>query len=100
MQRVNPKVALMRRYGLHNAQQPGTMPVLNDLALAVEEHEPGQFFWTLLEAHHGGDASETLDYRVYRKAAKPQATYSNAMAMGVLELQKISAAAGTAGNTD
>eukprot|EP01035_Chromulina_nebulosa_P040107 gene40107-54224_t len=58
------------------------MPVLNDLALAVEEREPGQFFWTLLEAHHGGDASETLDYRVYRTAPKPQATYSNALALG------------------
>jgi len=100
MLRLNPKVALMRRHGSHNAQHSGTMPVLNDLALAVEEHEPGQFFWTLLEAHHGGNASETLDYRVYRTAAKPQVTYSNALAMGVLELQKISAAAGTAGNTD
>jgi hypothetical protein len=72
------------------------MPALNDLALAVEEREPGQFFWTLLEAHHGGDSSETLDYRVYRSATKPQPTYSNALAMGVSELQKISAAAGPA----
>jgi hypothetical protein len=76
------------------------MPVLNDLALAVEERDPGQFFWTLLEAHHGGDASETLDYRVYRSAAKPQTSYSNALALGALELQKISAAAGSAGKTD
>lgn len=72
------------------------MPALNDLALAVEEREPGQFFWTLLEAHHGGDSSETLDYRVYRAATKPQTTYSNALAMGVSELQKISAAAESA----
>ena len=68
------------------------MPALNDLALAVEEREPGQFFWTLLEALHGNDASETLDYRVYRVATKPQSSYSNALAMGVAELQKISAA--------
>jgi len=74
------------------------MPALNDLALAVEEREPGQFFWTLLEAHHGGEASETLDYRVCRRAARPQASYSSALAMGVAELKKINAAAGSAGN--
>ncbi|QNK71805.1 hypothetical protein H7F35_32875 [Variovorax sp. PAMC26660] len=74
------------------------MPALNDLALAVEEREPGQFFWTLLEAHHGSDVSETLDYRVYRCAAGPQTSYSNALTMGVLELKKISAAADSAGN--
>lgn len=73
------------------------MPALNDLALAVEEREPGQFFWTLLEAHHGDDeASETLDYRLYRSAARSQTSYSNAMAMGVAELQKINAAADSA----
>ena len=74
------------------------MPALNDLALAVEEREPGQFFWTLLEAHHGGESSETLDYRVYRAATKPQTSYSNALAMGVSELKKISATASPAGN--
>ncbi|RSZ35241.1 MULTISPECIES: hypothetical protein [unclassified Variovorax] len=74
------------------------MPALNDLALTVEEHEPGQFFWTLLEAHHGDASTETLDYRIYRTAASPQTSYSNAMAMGALELQKISAAANLAGN--
>ncbi|KIQ37474.1 hypothetical protein RT97_00360 [Variovorax paradoxus] len=73
------------------------MPALNDLALTVEEREPGQFYWTLLEALDNSSHSEmpdmhdTLDYRVYRVAAKPQTSYSNALAMGVLELQKISA---------
>ena len=66
-------------------------PALNDLALTVEEREPGQFFWTLLQALDSGTA-DTLDYRVYRVAAKPQSSYSNALAMGVAELQKISAA--------
>jgi hypothetical protein len=75
------------------------MPALNDLALTVEEREPGQFFWTLLEARHSDEASETLDYRVYRTAAKPQASYSNALAMGAAELQKISAAANSTGKT-
>ncbi|MFH0131282.1 hypothetical protein [Variovorax sp. EL159] len=69
------------------------MPALNDLAIAVEEREPGQFFWTVLEALHGDEASETLDYRVYRSATRPQASHSSALALGVLELQKISAAA-------
>jgi len=73
------------------------MPALNDLALTVEEREPGQFFWTLLEARHGDEASETLDYRVYRTAARAQASYSSALAMGAAELQKISAATNLAG---
>ena len=70
------------------------MPALNDLALTVEEREPGQFFWTLLEALDNSghtDAHDTLDYRVFRSAPKPQASYSSALAMGVAELQKISA---------
>ncbi|QSI30752.1 hypothetical protein GNX71_14680 [Variovorax sp. RKNM96] len=70
------------------------MPALNDLALTVEEREPGQFYWTLLEALDNSghsDLHDTLDYRVCRSAAKPQASYSNALAMGVAELQKISA---------
>jgi hypothetical protein len=33
-----------------------------------------------------------LDYRVYRRAARAEASYSNALVMGVAELQKISAA--------
>jgi hypothetical protein len=70
------------------------MPALNDLALTVEEREPGQFYWTLLEALDNSghsDLHDTLDYRVFRSAAKPHATYSNALALGVAELQKISA---------
>ena len=70
------------------------MPALNDLALTVEEREPGQFYWTLLEAldnSGNSDLHETLDYRVFRSAAKPQASHSNALALGVAELQKISA---------
>ena len=72
---------------------PGPMPALNDLALTVEEREPGQFHWNLLEAMSTDPTSEALDYRVYRTAAKPQSSYSSALAMGVAELQKISAAA-------
>ncbi|MET3494911.1 hypothetical protein [Variovorax boronicumulans] len=67
------------------------MPALNDLALAVEEREPGQFFWTLLEALDHGRHTDTLDYRVYRTASRPQTSHSNALALGVAELQKISA---------
>ena len=71
------------------------MPALNDLALAVEERETGQFFWTLLEALDSGTC-ETLDYQVLRSAAKPQTSYSSALALGAAELWKIGAAAGSA----
>ncbi|MDH6165140.1 hypothetical protein M2282_000268 [Variovorax boronicumulans] len=76
---------------------PAPMPALNDLALTVEEREPGQFYWTLLEALDNSgrsdvhDLHDTLDYRVYRSAARPQTSHSNALALGVAELQKISA---------
>jgi hypothetical protein len=75
---------------MHRDHEP--MPALNDLALTVEEREPGQFFWTLLEALDNSDGhTDTLDYRVYRSATRPQTTYSNALAMGAAELQRISA---------
>ncbi|MCY1225679.1 hypothetical protein D9M72_378820 [compost metagenome] len=68
------------------------MSALNHLALTVEETEPGRFRWVLLEAQDNGDA-EALDYRVYRRAMRAEASYSNALAMGVAQLQKLSAMA-------
>lgn len=70
------------------------MSALNHLALTVEETEPGRFRWVLLEARDNGDA-EALDYRVYRRAVRAEGSYSNALAMGVAQLQKLSAAAST-----
>ncbi|QOF81331.1 hypothetical protein [Variovorax sp. 38R] len=68
------------------------MSALNHLALTVEETEPGRFRWVLLEAQDNGDA-EALDYRVYRRAVRAEGSYSNALAMGVAQLQKLSATA-------
>ncbi|WP_341891192.1 hypothetical protein [Variovorax sp. YR752] len=68
------------------------MSALNHLALTVEETEPGRFRWVLLEAQDNGDA-EALDYRVYRRAVRAEGSYSNALAMGVAQLQKLSAKA-------
>ncbi|WP_447775538.1 hypothetical protein [Variovorax boronicumulans] len=68
------------------------MSALNHLALTVEETEPGRFRWVLLEAQDNGDA-EALDYRVYRRAVRAEGSYSNALAMGVAQLQKLSAMA-------
>ena len=67
-------------------------PALNDLALTVEEREEGQFYWILLQAMDSG-AADTLDYRVFRSAARPQSRYSNALALGVAELKRIDPAA-------
>jgi len=67
-------------------------PALDDLALTVEETEPGRFRWLLLEALDNGDA-DVLGYRVYRRAARAESSHANALVMGVAELQKISAAA-------
>jgi hypothetical protein len=97
---LNPGPSFVRIQGISMHCDHAPMPALNDLALTVEEREPGQFYWTLLEAldnsghsdvHDVHDAHDTLEYRVFRSATKPQATYSNALALGVAELQKISA---------
>lgn len=70
------------------------MSALNHLALTVEETEPGRFRWVLLEAQDNGDGdAEALDYRVYRRALRAEGSYSNALAMGAAQLQKLSAAA-------
>ncbi|PIF78612.1 hypothetical protein CLU95_5806 [Variovorax sp. 54] len=68
------------------------MSALNDLALTVEETEPGRFHWVLLKAGDNGDA-DALDYRVHRRAVRAEGSYSNALAMGVAQLQKLSAKA-------
>lgn len=70
------------------------MSALNDLALTVEEREPGRFYWLLLEAvHDTGSASDTLGYRPLRVAARPQASYSSALALGAVALKQAAATA-------
>ena len=70
------------------------MPALNDLALTVEEREPGRFYWLLLEAvHDTGSAADTLGYRPLRVAARPQPSYSSALALGAAALKQVAATA-------
>ncbi|MNT10201.1 hypothetical protein D3C72_1450180 [compost metagenome] len=70
------------------------MSALNDLALTVEEREPGRFYWLLLEAvHDTGSTSDTLDYRPLRVAARPQSSYSSALALGAVALKQAAATA-------
>lgn len=70
------------------------MSALNDLALTVEEREPGRFYWVLLEAvHDTGSTADTLGYRPLRAAARPQPSYSSALALGAAALKKLAATA-------
>lgn len=70
------------------------MPALNDLALTVEEREPGRFYWLLLEAvHDAGSTADTLGYRPLRVAVRPQPSYSSALALGAAALKQVAATA-------
>ncbi|RIX85136.1 hypothetical protein [Acidovorax cavernicola] len=70
------------------------MSALNDLALTVEEREPGRFYWVLLEAvHDTGSTADTLGYRPLRVAAQPQPSYSSALALGTAALKKLATTA-------
>ena len=71
------------------------MPNPRDMALTVQEREPGLFQWVLLEASEGS-ASDALHYRIWRVAPALQSSYSSALALGVAELRRIVAAADAA----
>jgi len=67
-------------------------PSSRDLALTVQELEPGEFYWVLMEAvdepptHRGA----THSYLPLEAAGEPQASYSNALAAGVSVLRRLS----------
>lgn len=65
---------------------------LPELALRVEEREPGGFFWVLLAAgdpSHVTDLTEALHYRPYRSAAEPRGVYWDALLLGMAELRRV-----------
>ena len=63
------------------------MPALRDIALTVEERQPGQYFWVLLEAS-SSDAAEEIHYSPIQTAATPQSSYASALVMGANALRK------------
>jgi hypothetical protein len=64
------------------------MPALRDIALTVEEREPNQFFWVLLEAL-SSDATDAILYRRLQTTLTPQPDYSSALVMGANALRKL-----------
>jgi len=64
------------------------MPALRDIALTVEERQPNQYFWVILEAF-SSDAAEAIHYNRMQTAARPQASYSSALVMGANALRKM-----------
>lgn len=64
------------------------MPALRDIALTVEERDPHQFFWVLLEAT-SSDAAEAIHYSPIFSAAAPQSSYASALVMGANALRKL-----------
>lgn len=55
------------------------MPALRSIAVSVEEVERGDFEWVLFE--HG------VEWTLLKRANRPTASYSKAMAAGLLALQ-------------
>jgi hypothetical protein len=64
------------------------MPALRDIALTVEERQPDQYFWVLLEAS-SSDAAEAIHYSPIQTAASAQASYASALVMGANALRKL-----------
>ena len=67
------------------------MASLRDMALTIEEREEGKFYWVLIEAFDD-EGSEILQYRRFKSAAAPQATYSSALALGAAALRRLAQA--------
>jgi hypothetical protein len=73
------------------------MPALRDIALTVEERQPNEYFWVILEAF-SSDAAEAIHYSRIQTAATPQSSYSSALVMGANALRKmVDPAAGSTG---
>lgn len=61
---------------------------LRDMALTVEERGEGQFYWVVLEASDADDG-DVMVYRRIESAARPQASYSDALAVGVEVVRRL-----------
>jgi hypothetical protein len=67
------------------------------MALTVEEHADGQFFWVILEgsngdradAGHGDGDGEAIHYTPLHIAATPQSTYASALVLGAHAMRRI-----------
>ena len=67
------------------------MASLRDMALTIEERGEGKFYWVLIEAFDD-EGSEILQYRRFKSAATPQASYSSALALGAAALRRLAQA--------
>ncbi|MDB5731079.1 MAG: hypothetical protein JWQ03_974 [Variovorax sp.] len=63
------------------------MSSLRNIALTVQELENGEFYWVLLEATDD-PVVNALPYTPLDAATRPCATYAQALAEGVAELQR------------
>ncbi|MEO7242980.1 MAG: hypothetical protein ABIW85_08705 [Variovorax sp.] len=61
---------------------------LRQIALTVQELEPGEYYWVLLEAVDDV-VQDTLPYQPMEAANEPFATYSNALVAGVAALRRM-----------
>ena len=64
------------------------MPPLPEIAVTVEEREPAQFFWVLLEALHS-EAAEAIHYKRIQSASVAQDSYSSALVLGANALRRL-----------
>ena len=61
---------------------------LRQIALTVQELEPGEYYWVLLEAVDDV-IHDALPYQPMEAANEPFATYSNALVAGVAALRRM-----------
>lgn len=69
------------------------MSTVCELALTVEERNPGQFYWVVLEAAEDG-GQDVLVYRRVEMAARAQPSYADALVVGASVVRRLSVSDG------
>ncbi|MDA7415852.1 hypothetical protein PGB34_05695 [Xenophilus arseniciresistens] len=64
------------------------MSLLRNIAITVQELEPGEFHWVLLEAVDGLD-DEMLPYQLLETSCEAYASYGDALVLGLSAMRRM-----------
>ena len=69
------------------------MPQLRNIAITIQELEPGEFHWVLLEAVEGLK-DDVLPYQLLETSCEGYGSYAHAHVMGVASMRRLFGAQG------
>ncbi len=69
------------------------MPQLRNIAITIQELEPGEFHWVLLEAVEGLK-DDVLPYQLLETSCEGYGSYADALVMGVAAMRRLFGAQG------